>query len=74
MNHEIQSRAHKKLVDLQKETKTWEALDKYCEKAKSVTQEETECKNELEQRVGEMFGTLPRTTQRNELPVTEKID
>jgi chromosome segregation ATPase len=74
VDHEMQSRAHKNLVELQKATKQWEALEKEYEQAKSKTREETECRNELERRVGEIFGKLPNTAQENELPATEKID
>jgi FtsZ-binding cell division protein ZapB len=74
VDHEMQSRAHKNLVELQKATKKREALEKDCEQAKSETQEETECRNELERRVGEIFGKLPSTAQGNELPAAEKID
>jgi hypothetical protein len=74
VNHEIQSRAHKNLVELQKATKQREALKKEYEHAKSETQIETEHRNELECRVGEIFGKLPSTAQGNELLATEKID
>jgi chromosome segregation ATPase len=74
VDHEMQSRAHKNLVELQKETKQWEVLEKEYEQAKSETQKETERRNELERRVGEIFGKLPSTAQGNELPAAEKID
>jgi hypothetical protein len=48
VNHKMQSRENKNLIDLQKETKKWEALEKYCEQAKSETQEETKHRKELE--------------------------
>jgi hypothetical protein len=51
-----------------------EALEKYCEQAKSKTQEEIECKNELERKVGETFGKIPSTAQGNKLPAIENID
>jgi hypothetical protein len=74
IDHEMHSWAHKNLVEVQQETKKWEALEKYYEQAKSETQEEKERRNGLEQRVGEIFGKLPSTAQGNELPATEKID
>jgi hypothetical protein len=74
VDHEMQSRAHKNLVELQKATKQWEALEKEYEQAKSETQKEMEHRNELERRVGEIFGKLPNTMEGNELPATEKID
>jgi hypothetical protein len=48
VDHEVQSRAHKNLVELQQATKKQEALEKVCEQAKLETQEEKECRNELE--------------------------
>jgi thymidylate synthase len=74
INHEMQSRAHKNLVELQKATKQWEALEKEYEHAKSETQKEMEHKKELECGVGEIFGKLPNTAKGNELPAIEKID
>jgi hypothetical protein len=74
VDHEIQSRAHKNLVELQQATKKREALETVCAQAKSETKEEKECRNELERRVEEVFGKLPTTAQGNELPATEKID
>jgi hypothetical protein len=68
-DHEVQSHAHKNLVELQQATKKWEALEKVCEGAKFETQEEKERRNELELRVGEIFEKLPSPTQGNELPV-----
>jgi hypothetical protein len=35
---------------------------------------ETECRNELERRVGEIFRKLPNTAHGNELPAVENID
>jgi hypothetical protein len=35
VDHEIQSWAHKNLVELQQATKKWEALEKVCEQDKS---------------------------------------
>jgi hypothetical protein len=49
IENEVQSRAHKNLVELQQATKKREALEKVCEQAKLETQEEKECRNELEQ-------------------------
>ena len=74
VDHKVQSRAHKNLVELQQETKKCEALEKVYEQAKLETREEKEHKNELEQRVGGVFEKLPNTTQGNELPVVGKID
>jgi hypothetical protein len=73
-NHKVQSRAHKKLVEIQQATKKREALEKVCEQAKLETQEEKECRNELERRVGAVFEKLPSTAQWNELLVAGKID
>jgi hypothetical protein len=55
-------------------TNQGEALAKEYEQAKSKTWEETKCKNELECRVGEMFGKIPNTAQENELLAIKKID
>jgi hypothetical protein len=74
VDHEMQSRAHNNLVKLQKATKQREVLEKEYEQAKSETQKEMEKNNELECRVGEIFGKLPNTTEGNELPSIEKID
>ena len=73
-NHKMQSQAHKNLLELQQETKKREALEIVCAQAKSKTQEEKECINELERRVEEIFGKLPTTAQGNELPDIENID
>jgi hypothetical protein len=40
VDHEVQSCAHKNLVDIQQATKKHEALEKFCEQAKLETQEE----------------------------------
>jgi hypothetical protein len=74
VNHEMQSRSHKKLVKLQKATKQREVLEKEYEQARSENREETEHRNELERRVREIFGKLQNTAQENELPATKKID
>jgi len=74
IDHKMQSRAHKNLVKLQKATKEREVLEKEYEQDKSKTQKETEHRNELEHRVGEMFWKLPNTTEGNKFPATEKID
>jgi hypothetical protein len=42
IDHEVQSRAHRNLVELQQVTKKREALDKDWEQAKLETQEEKE--------------------------------
>jgi hypothetical protein len=70
----MQSRAHKNLVELQQATKKREALETVCAQAKYETQEEKECRNDLEHRVEEIFGKLPTTAQGNKLPTVEKID
>ena len=70
----MQSQAHKNLVELQQATKKREVLEIVCAHAKSETQEEKQCINELESRVEEIFGKLPTIAQGNELPVAEKID
>jgi hypothetical protein len=62
------------VVELQQETKKQETLETVCVQAKSETQEEKECMNELECRVEDIFGKLPTTAQGSELPATEKID
>jgi hypothetical protein len=49
-------------------------LEKEYEQVKSKTQKEMEHKNELERRVGEIFGKLPNTAQGNKLPSIEKIN
>jgi hypothetical protein len=49
-------------------------LEKEYEQAKYKTQKETDRTNELECRVGEFFGKLPKTVQGNELPAAENID
>jgi hypothetical protein len=46
IDHEMQYRAHKTLVEPQHATKKWEALEKYCEQDKYETQEEKERRNE----------------------------
>jgi DNA anti-recombination protein RmuC len=74
VDHEIQSRAHKNMVELQQATKKQETLETVCAQAKSETQEEKECRNELERRVEDIFGKLPTTAQGSELPAAEKID
>ena len=74
VDHEVQSCAHKNLVELQQETKKREALEKFCEQAKLKTQEEKEHRNELERRVGGIFEKIPSTAQGNELLVAGKID
>jgi hypothetical protein len=74
VDHEMKSRAHKNIVELQKATKQWEALEKEYEQAKSKTQKEMECKNELERRVEDIFGKLPNTVQGNELLAAKSID
>jgi len=63
IDHEMQSREHKNLVEIQKATKQREALEKEYEKAKSETQKEMEHKNELECRVGEIFMKIPNTME-----------
>jgi hypothetical protein len=67
VDHEVQSRAHKNLVELQQTKKKHKALEKLCEQAKLETREEKECKNELERRVGGVFEKLLITAQGNEL-------
>ena len=74
IDHEVQSRRHRNLVELQQEIKKQEALEKFCEQDKLVTQEEKERRNKLEQRVRGIFEKLPNTVQGNELLVAEKID
>jgi hypothetical protein len=74
IDHEIQSRAHKNVVELKQATKKKETLEIVCVQAKSEMQEEKECKNELECRVEEIFGKLPTTAQGSELPAAEIID
>ena len=74
VDQEMQSWAHKKLLELQQATKKREALETVCAQAKSETQEEKEQKNKLERRVEEFFWKLPTTAQGNELPAAEKID
>jgi hypothetical protein len=74
VDHEVQSRAHKNLVEIQQETKKREALENVFKQAKLETQEEKECRNELEGRVGGVFEKLPITVQVNELSVAGKID
>jgi hypothetical protein len=74
VDHEIQSRGHKNLVELQKATKKRETLETICEQAKYETREEKEHRNELECRVEEIFGKLSSTAQGRELPAAEKID
>jgi hypothetical protein len=49
-------------------------LEKEYGHAKLETQKEMEHRNELERRVGEIFGKLPNTVEGNELPTIEKID
>jgi hypothetical protein len=51
VDHEMQSRAQKNLVELQQATKKREVLEIVCAQAKSETQEEKKCRNELECRV-----------------------
>jgi hypothetical protein len=74
VDYEMQSQAHKNLVELQKETKKREVLETVCAQAKSKTQEEKERINEMKCKVEEIFGKLPTIAQGNELPATEKID
>jgi hypothetical protein len=49
-------------------------LENVCGQAKLETQEERECRNEPEHRVGGIFEKLPNIVQGNELSVAEKID
>jgi hypothetical protein len=44
VDHEVQSHAHKNLVELQQETKKREALEKVCEQAKLETQRKNNAK------------------------------
>jgi hypothetical protein len=74
VDHEMQSRAHRNLVELQQATKKREALETVCAQAKFETQEEKERKNEMERRVEEFFVKLPTIAQGNELPAAENID
>lgn len=74
VDHEIQSRAHKNMVELQKATKKQETLETVCAHAKSQMQEENERRNELELRVEDIFGKFPTTVQGSELLAAEKID
>jgi hypothetical protein len=50
MNHEVQSRAHKDLAELQQATKKRDMLEILCEQAKFETQEERERRNRLEKK------------------------
>jgi hypothetical protein len=51
VDHEIQSRAHKNLVELQQPKKKRKNLETVCTQEKSETQEEKGCITELECRV-----------------------
>jgi hypothetical protein len=74
VDHKVQCCAHTNLVELQQAIKKREALEKFCEQAKLKTQEEEECRNELERRVGGIFEKLSSTAQGHELPVVGKIE
>jgi len=74
VDHEIQSRAHKNLVELQQATKKQETLEIVFTQEKSEMQEEKERRIELEHRVEDIFGKLPTTAQGSELPTKENID
>jgi hypothetical protein len=45
-----------------------------CEQVKYDKQKDIEGRNELERRVGEMFGKIPSTAQGNELLAAENIE
>jgi hypothetical protein len=51
VNHEVQSHAHKGIVELQKATEKWDTLEIVYEKAKLETQEERESIKGLEKKV-----------------------
>jgi hypothetical protein len=70
VDHEMQLRAHKNLVELQRATKKREVLETVCAQEKFETHEEKECRNEMEHKVEEFFWKLPTTAQGNELPAT----
>jgi hypothetical protein len=60
MNHEVQSREGKDLVDLQQETKKWDMLEILCEQAKFETQEERERRNGLDKKVVGTYERIPK--------------
>jgi hypothetical protein len=74
INHEVQSHAHKYLVELQKETEKRDALEIVYEQAKYETQEEREHIKGLEQKVAGTYEKIPQATQRDEITAEEKID
>jgi hypothetical protein len=74
INHEVQSRAHKDLVELQRATEKWDMLEIVYEQAKSETQEERERIKGLEQKVAGTYEKIPQATQRDEIIAAEKID
>jgi hypothetical protein len=74
VTQEVQSRARTDLAKLQQATEKRDALEIICEQAKFETQEERERMNGLERKVTATYKKIPKTTQRDELTTTEKID
>jgi hypothetical protein len=65
INHKVQSRAYKYLVELQRETEKQDMLEIFYEKDKSKTQEEREGLKGFEQKVVGTYEKIPQVPQRD---------
>ena len=74
VNHEVQSREHKDLIELKQERKKQDALEIFYDQDKSETQEEWEHIKGLEQKVAGTYEKIPQATQRDEITAAKKID